>query len=350
MRILIGGTPSKIFHVKEFSNELIKKGIDSKVITDTFIPPLVRHLVNWFQSEKNFDRVIQDFKPDLVLAIQPSKFGLSAVKAKVPLLIHLRGNYFTEAKMRKETIRNFLASQNYWLMERIEQKCLKESKAILAVCNYLKKITNEYYPKKLSFVLYNGLNLSHWFPDEGLQLKHPCVGLVQTANIWGKAKEMLLLPKILDAMPDVTFHWVGDGPYRDKILPTLAKYDNFKWLGKLEYPEKVRQFLTEIDVYALITGLDMTPKSLLEAQLMEKPVVATNVGGIAEIMKNNETGYLVEEGNHLDWIERLSELLNDENKRKRFGAAGRSFVKENFSLEKCASNFLEICKKLLYKK
>ena len=53
--MLIGGTPSKIFHVKEFSNELIKLGLECKVIKDTFIPPLGKHLFNWFQSEKNFD-------------------------------------------------------------------------------------------------------------------------------------------------------------------------------------------------------------------------------------------------------------------------------------------------------
>ena len=215
---------------------------------------------------------------------------------------------------------------------------------IITVSNHLKKIVKNNFPNKPVYTLYNGLNPSHWFQEKGLKLKHPCVGLVQTANIWGKTKEMLLLPKILEAMPDVTFYWVGDGPYRDKILPTLAKCDNFKWLGKLEYPEKVRQFLTEIDVYALITGLDMTPKSLLEAQLMEKPVVATNVGGIPEIMKNNETGYLVEEGNHLEWIEKLNELLKDENKRKQFGTAGRSFVKENFSIEKISEDFQRILK------
>ena len=62
----------------------------------------------------------------------------------------------------------------------------------------------------------------------------------------------------------------------------LEKYENFHWLGSLEYPEKVREFLTEIDVYALISGIDMSPLSLQEAQLMEKPVIATNVGGIPE--------------------------------------------------------------------
>ena len=146
-------------------------------------------------------------------------------------------------------------------------------------------------------------------------------------------------------MPDVTFYWAGDGPYRDKILPILEKYDNFKWLGSLEYPDKVREYLTEIDVYALVSGIDMSPLTLQEAQLMKKPVVATNVGGIPELMIDNETGFLVEKGNAKEWIEKLSLLINDEQKRKTMGEEGRKFVENNFSWDKITKEFLDILKK-----
>ena len=73
--------------------------------------------------------------------------------------------------------------------------------------------------------MYQGITTERWYPQEGMQLKHPCVGLLQGAVIWGKAQEMLVLQKVLESMPDVTFYWVGDGPYRDKILPILEKYD-----------------------------------------------------------------------------------------------------------------------------
>ena len=137
------------------------------------------------------------------------------------------------------------------------------------------------------------------------------------------------------------FYWAGDGPYREKILAELGKYDNFKWLGNLEYPDKVREFLTEIDVYALVSGIDMSPLTLQEAQLMKKPVVATNVGGIPEIMKDNETGFLVEKGNSEEWIEKLSLLINDKQKRKIMGENGRKFIEENFSWNTIAKEFLK---------
>ena len=183
-----------------------------------------------------------------------------------------------------------------------------------------------------------------------MNLKHPCVGLVQRATIWGKAQEMLVLKDVLEKMPDVMFYWAGDGPYRDKILPVLEKYDNFKWLGNLEYPDKVREFLTEIDVYALVSGIDMSPLTLQEAQLMKKPVVATNVGGIPELMKDNETGFLVKKGNAEEMIEKLSLLINDKEKREEMGNAGRKFVEENFSWDKITKEFVKDLENLMHKK
>jgi glycosyltransferase involved in cell wall biosynthesis len=181
------------------------------------------------------------------------------------------------------------------------------------------KVRHLFYQYKPVEVLYQGIDSTRWYYSEGLKLKHPCVGLLQGAVIWGKTREMLTLTKVIEALPEITFYWVGDGPYRDKVLPVLEKYDNFKWLGPLQYPDKVREYLTEIDVYALVSGIDMSPLTLQEAQLMKKPVVATNVGGIPELMKNNETGFLVEVGDSDEWIEKLSLLINDEQKRRIMG-------------------------------
>ena len=168
--------------------------------------------------------------------------------------------------------------------EEMGEECIQKSDLILPICDHLSDITREKYPNKATETLYQGITPGNWFQKKGMELKHPCVGILQSATIWEKTKEMLILPKILEKMPDVHFYWAGDGVYKDQVLPTLEKYENFHWLGSLEYPDKVREFLTEIDVYALISGIDMSPLTLQEAQLMENPIVATNVGGIPELM------------------------------------------------------------------
>jgi glycosyltransferase involved in cell wall biosynthesis len=157
---------------------------------------------------------------------------------------------------------------------------------------------------------------------------------------------MLLLTEIMNQFPQITFYWVGDGPYRNDVLPKLEKFENFKWLGSLDYPKKIRQFLSEIDVYALITGIDMSPLTLLEAQLMKKPVIATNVGGISELMNSGRTGFLIEKNNSLDLKEKIL-LILQKIETQDMGSEGRKFVEENFDWEIIARKFKETLKEYL---
>ena len=159
-----------------------------------------------------------------------------------------------------------------------------------------------------------------------------------------KTKELLLLTQVMSKFPHVTFYWVGDGPYSQKVLPELEKFENFKWLGSFEYPKKIREFLSEIDVYALLSGIDMSPLSLLEAQLMKKPAIATKVGGIPELMINNETGLLIDKGDAEALIEKIEFLFSNEEKRKIMGENGRKFVEENFNWDKIVKDFLKTLK------
>ena len=67
-------------------------------------------------------------------------------------------------------------------------------------------------------------------------------------------------------------------------------------------------------------------------------------------MKDNETGFLIEKGNSEQWIEKLSLLLNDKQKRENMGNAGRKFVEENFNWNKITQKFINDLENLLYTK
>ena len=350
MRILIGGSSSKLFHLKEFGENLKKQGVEYKLVHDVEIQDGFpsRKIKNWIPSKKKFEQLIKEFKPDVILVDRQRHFAVESSKEKIPLIIHLRGDSWSEFNWAKDTLYNTFPKKiilNKWI--KMSEKTFEDASLILPICKYLEKIVKQHFPDKKVEVMYQGIDPSRWHPKEGMKLKHPCIGLVQGAVIWGKAQEMFVLQKVLEEMPDVTFYWAGDGQYREKILPVLNKYDNFKWLGNLEYPDKIRQFLTEIDVYALVSGIDMSPLTLLEAQLMKKPVVATNVGGIPELMKDNETGFLVEKGDSVDLIKKLTLLTNDEQKREVMGNAGRKFVEDNFSWKIITKNIIKKIEKMI---
>ena len=307
-----------------------------------------RKIGNWFKSNSKFTELINDFKPDAVFVDRQRHFGLEALKDDIPLFVHLRGNYWEEMKMARKTLYSSPPKKlaiNKW--DYIASQVFQGSKIILPICKHLENVVKNHYPEKPTSVLYQGITPENWFRTEGMKLKHPCVGLLQGAVIFEKTKELLTLTKVLEKMPDVTFYWVGDGPYRDDVLPILEKFDNFKWLGALEYPDKVRDFLTEIDVYALLSGIDMSPLTLLEAQLMEKPVVATNVGGIPELMKDGETGFLVTKNNPEELAEKISILVNDNKKSESMSKKGKDFVSTNFNWDKICHDFLDCLKNMI---
>ncbi|MFM8659302.1 MAG: glycosyltransferase family 4 protein [Candidatus Nitrosotenuis sp.] len=345
MRLLIGGSPSKLFHLREFASTLESFGVECKVVHDSEVydgfPS--RKISHWFQSKSKFNQIIKEFKPDAIFIDRQRHFGLAAIDTKLPLFVHLRGDHWSEIEMARQTLYKSIPKRfvlKKW--EKMAEQCFEKADLMLPICKHLENIVIKRYPTKNVVTLYQGIQPTNWYKTNGMDLKHPCVGLLQSANIWEKTKEMLTIEPALKNMPNVTFYWVGDGPYRDYVLSALKKYENFKWLGHLQYPDKVRDYLSEIDIYALISGIDMSPLTLLEAQLMEKPVIATEVGGIPELMKDNQTGFLIKKGDSKSLIEKISLLLNDEPKRRSMGLLGKKFVEENYSWKKIGSDFVNI--------
>ena len=344
MRLLIGGSSSFFFHLKEFSDALNKLGVESKLVFDADhsdgFPS--RKIKNWFQTKKKFNKLIDEFKPDAIFVDRQRHFGIDALEANIPLFVLLRGNYWSELYWNKKTTyKSFPKSIALWKWDQIAKRIFKEAEIILPICKYLEKITNEHVPNQKTDVFVEGVNVSHWYQVKGMDLKHPCVGLLQNAGRWDKIGEMLILRKVLERMPDVHFYWAGGGQLQNRILSELNTYENFHWLGKLEYPDKVREFFSEIDVYALVTGMDLSPLSLKEAQLMRKPVIATNVGGNPETMVDGKTGFLVDQGNHEQIIARLSLLLADKELSKKMGNDGRKFIEDTFNWEAATKLFIK---------
>jgi len=350
LKLLIGAAPSKLFHLEEFAKSLSKFNVEYKIVNDIEYADGYpsRNFKSWIFSNKKFEKLISEFQPDVIFVDRPRHFGLKSVNSKIPTIFYLRGDYWSEMKWARETVyKSFGKRKALDKWEEIGEKCFSKAAMILPICKYLEKIVNEKFSGKSTYVLQSGIDSSRWFKIKPMELKHPCVGLLQGATIWGKTKELLLLKKIIPALPNVTFYWVGDGPYAGKILTELKNFKNFQWIGSLNYPEKVQEYLSGLDIYALISGIDMSPLTLQEAQLMEKPVLASNVGGISELIKDNETGFLVEPGNSDDWIEKISIILQNPELQEKFGEEGRKFIKNNFSWEKLSEDFSKILNKIV---
>ena len=348
MRLLIAyGSLGKLFHLEQFANALIKQNVNVKLVKDTDysrgFPS--KNISEWFNGDRKFKELIKEFKPDVVFADRQTHFALHAVKSNIPTFILLRGHYWQEYFWAMKTLGDQLTTRMaIWFRNRIAEQVFRDATGVLPICGYLEEVVKEHYPNQNTGVFLEGINSEIWYEVKKDELKHPCVGLLQDANWWGKTKELLVLEDVIAKMKNINFYWVGDGQYRKRITDKLEKFDNFHWVGRLEYPNKVREYLETIDVYALITGMDLAPLTLKEAQLMKKPVIATDVGGNKEMMVDGKTGFLVREGNSEDIIKRITELIEDKSLQNEMGEEGRKFVKEEFNWEKIAKRFLDIIK------
>jgi len=344
----VSGDENKLFHLKEFAIALSKLGVEYKLIKDTdyVVSFPSKKIKQWIESRKKFKKIIAEFSPDAIFIDRQTKFGLEAIKVNIPLFVYLRGNIWLEHEWAKETIYKdpvmcAVLNQRWKIANEVCEKC----DGMFLTADYLDSVVKKHHPNTKTFHFLEGLDVSRWYPSKGISLKHPCVGLLQHAAIWGKAREMLVLKKVIKSLPNVHFYWVGFGQYEKTILQELDTFDNFHWLGKFpwnEYPEKVRQFLTEIDIYALATGIDTTPLSCREAMSMEKPIVASNIGGIPEMIYDGKTGFLVDEGNADQWIEKISFLLKNKNTAKEMGSAARQLIIEKFNWDVLAKDFLAV--------
>jgi len=351
LKLLIAVDRKRFFLIDQFADELRKKGIECLIIDDLDIydkdEPGNKYL-KWIGTPKKFQKIMNDFKPDIIFTERVSHFSSLVIKTDIPLIIFVRGedglpHDWSKINWKEQTLETSFSNKiNIFTKQKIAKKCYEKATLILPICQYLEKIIRSNCPNKDVHVLYQGINQKDWFSEKGMKLKHPCVGFLQGAEIWEKTKEMLLLPDIMKKMPEVNFYWAGDGPYQKKILPILEKFDNFHWLGNLDYPEEVRQFLSEIDVYGLLTGIDMSPHTLLEAGLMKKSVIATNVGGVSESCIDNKTCFLIEKNDPQGWIDKISVLLKHKEKMKLMGNEGFEYVNKNFLWGKIAEDFINI--------
>ena len=348
LRLLIAGNKTRFAHLKQFIMELEKIGIESKLIYDIeFIDKFLQvNIKKKIEKDRNFKKILSEFDPDAVLLDRISKIGKKVIEQNIPLLILLRGNYWEESSWAKKTIykstiKRLAVAKN----EKLFDLCLKKSTIILPISKYLENEVKKRYPEKnVELFPADGRVPEEWYSITGQKLKHPCVGLLQGLDIWGKSKEILTLKNVLKKLPQVTFYLAGDGIYRDQIIPELKNFKNFVWLENLKYPNEVKEFFTEIDVYILLSGLEGLGQTIIEASLMKKPIIATNVGGIPELIRNNESGLLVKNGDDKKITENITKLLNEPIFAKEIAETGFNIIKQKYSWKTIAENFFVILK------
>ncbi|GHT58046.1 LPS glycosyltransferase [Bacteroidia bacterium] len=128
------------------------------------------------------------------------------------------------------------------------------------------------------------------------------------------------------------------GGYFGELSPELQNMakelnidDSILWLG---LRDNVPEFLSAFDIYCQPSRSEGLPMAIIEAFYAGLPIVASNVGGMPEVITDNKNGFLIEIENYEQMAERLNDLLKNENLRKEFGNMGYKTVSKEFNVVK----------------
>jgi glycosyltransferase involved in cell wall biosynthesis len=140
-----------------------------------------------------------------------------------------------------------------------------------------------------------------------------------------------LLVRALPGLPGAQLVLVGDGPERAALESLASELGVAERLTITGWVEDARARLRGFDVFALPSDWEGMPLGILEAMHAGLPVLATDVGSVAEALADGETGYLVPAGDLGAVCERLERLLGDSALRTRMGARARTVALERFT-------------------
>lgn len=149
--------------------------------------------------------------------------------------------------------------------------------------------------------------------------------------------------EILKNRSDVIFISIGAGPNYQKIKNSIRKKYrlNFRFLGK---QEDIESIVNIFDIGVLATFSEGISNAIMEYMALEKPVIATDGGGTKELVINKENGFLVEQKNVGQLVEKINYLLNNAKKASDMGAKGKERIKKYFSIGRMASETLDLYK------
>jgi glycosyltransferase involved in cell wall biosynthesis len=150
-----------------------------------------------------------------------------------------------------------------------------------------------------------------------------------------------IIKLVKQEFPQIIAWIVGDGVLRQETEALVNKYDlqnNIKFWG---YQQNVTELIAASDLLVLSSDTEGLPGVVLECGYLGVPTVSANVGGINECLENGKTGYVVQTQNPEDYANYITELLNNDEKRKSMGALSMQKVKSGFTMDMVAEKYLD---------
>lgn len=198
-------------------------------------------------------------------------------------------------------------------------------------------------PGKIELI-YNGLDIGKYPQYNAEQIAEskkwiglgpgPVIGnIARLSSVKGQNYLIDAMKEVVKRFPDAQLLFVGDGKIKEELLAQVNELGLNKNIVFIPSIQDTSSVLAVMDVFVMCSLAEGLGLSIMEAQSMGLPVVATNIGGIPELVKDNQTGILVGPQDSASIAGAIISLLENRQLAKQLGVNAQKNIWENFTLE-----------------
>jgi len=342
---------------------ICRKDIEEGHIENVKIFPVLSETKNndFFEDVENCINVIKDVNPDIIHILNAG-FSIFTVHLKkelnIPVIVTAHGKDFMKPWVfpkADETEKKKLLLEG-----------LNKADSIIAVSNYTKNKLLELGVKTNISVILNGCDPQKFHPKKKNQKILAKLNIKERDNLLltvsrlmdRKGQDVVIkaLPSVLKKYPNTKYILIGtqDFGYEEENLRNLARKLNLKkniiFLGYVP-DDNLIDYYNSCDIFILTPREIKTDNYIdaegfgivyLEAGSCEKPVIASNTGGVPEAVIDGETGILVEPENFEETANAIIRLLENSELGKKLGKNARKKVMEELNWKKISEKIFQI--------
>jgi glycosyltransferase involved in cell wall biosynthesis len=223
-------------------------------------------------------------------------------------------------------------------------KLVDTARAIVTVSDFARKFLQERFPERADRMrrIYNGLNLAEFGRADFSSSPPLILAVGRLISKKGFADLICACGLIAERGKSFRCEIIGEGPLENELRGQIERLNlqNRVALSGAKPQGEVRQRLAAANVFVLPSiidpegGMDNLPTVIMEAMATALPVVSTNIGGIPEMVIENETGFLLEPADASALADAIEKVIDDRVLAQRLGHAGYQRAHELFSIEK----------------
>jgi len=330
--------------------------------------PALNQLADMLALERRLDEVLDQIQPDIVHVHSPVLNAIPALRTAhrrgIPVVYEVRA-FWEDAAVDHGSTRE--DSPRYRLTRSLETYAFKHVDAVTTICEGLRAdIVARGIPLDKVTVIPNAVDIEKFSiggtPDEALKaqlgLAGACVlGFIGSFYAYeGLGLLLTTLPRILDQAPDVRVLLVGGGPQEESLkrqARQLGIADKVVFTGRVPHSEVNRYYyLVDVLVYPRhsmrLTEL-VTPLKPLEAMAQGRLLVASDVGGHRELIRDGKTGVLFRAESPQDLASKVLDLLSSPERWPEMKAAGRRFVETERNWKVSVARYRDVYNRLTSK-